>query len=226
MPWIMEKPMNQKVKLMSYWLEGGCTITELAIKFGISRKTLYKWINRYEEFGVKGLEEMSRSAHRHPNSTESSKIERIISYKLKHRQWGPKKIVNCLERIYPDEIWPSPSTAGEWLKKNNLVRKRKKRRHIQPYQNHFVNCTEPNDAWSADYKGRFFTKDRKVCYPLTVTDNFSRYLLACNGLAGPRYFETKACFERIFKDYGLPRAIRTDNGYPFAGTCIGGLIRL
>jgi putative transposase len=226
MPWRMEEPMDQKVKLIACWLEGRYTITELAIKFGVSRKTLYKWSKRYDESGVKGLEEMSRAAHRHPNSTESSKIERIIEFKLKHKNWGPKKITDCLERIYPDEIWPSASTTGDWLKKNDLVRNRKKRKHVQRYQDHFLECTAPNDVWSADYKGQFHTRNRKVCYPLTVTDNFSRYLVACCGLEGPRYIETRKCFELIFKEYGLPLAIRTDNGVPFAGTGIGGLSRL
>jgi putative transposase len=226
MPWRMEKPMDQKVKAISYWLEGEMGISELAVKFGVSRKTLYKLVNRYIKYGVNGLEEMSRAAHRHPNITGSSKIERIIAFKLKHKHWGPKKIIDCLERIYPDENWPSSSTAGEWLKKNDLVKNRKKRKHVQRYEDHFLDCTSPNDVWSADYKGQFKTKDRTVCYPLTVTDNFSRYLLACQGLRGPRYLETKECFELIFRKYGLPLAIRTDNGVPFAGTGIGGLSRL
>ena len=226
MPWRMEKPMDQKIRMISYWLEGTYSISELALQFGVSRKTLHKWINRYIEEGVRGLEELSRAPHRHPNITESSQIERIINYKLKHRPWGPKKIIDCLQRLYPDEIWPSASTAGEWLKKNDLVRARKKRKHVQRYQDHFVGCTKPNDVWSADYKGQFTTKDLKSCYPLTVTDNYSRYLLACDGLEGPRYHGTKACFERIFNEYGLPLAIRTDNGVPFAGTSIGGISRL
>lgn len=226
MPWKMERPMDQKVKLISLWLEDIYGITELSIKFGLSRKTIYKWIDRYIDEGIIGLEEKSRAAKSHPNITDSSKIERIIEFKLSHDKWGPKKIIDCLERKYQGESWPTVSTAGEWLKKNGLVKSRKKRRHVQRYQDHFVDCMKPNDVWSADYKGQFYTKDRKVCYPLTVTDNYSRYLIACDGLEGPRYIETKGCFERIFREYGLPKAIRTDNGTPFAGTSIGGLSRL
>ncbi len=226
MPWEMEKPMDQKVKLISLWLDEGYSITELSIQFGVSRKTIYKWINRYRIEGVTGLEDKSRAPQAHPNITERDKIERIIEYKLSHDKWGPKKIIDCLERKYQDERWPSASTAGEWLRKNGLVKSRKRRRHVQVYQNHFIDCRRPNDVWSADYKGQFYTRDRKVCYPLTVTDNYSRYLISCDGLEGPRYVETKGCFERIFRDYGLPVAIRTDNGIPFAGTSIGGLSRL
>ena len=127
MPWKMEKPMDQKIKLISLWLEEKFNITELSIKFGVSRKTIYKWINRYNREGVKGLEEKKRAAHTHPNITGTVKVERIIEYKLSHDKWGPKKIVNCLGRKYPKESWPSASTAGEWLKRNGLVKSRKKR---------------------------------------------------------------------------------------------------
>lgn len=226
MPWKMEKPMDQKVKLLSAWLEGGTSISELSKRYGVSRKTIYKWICRYEQEGIKGLEEKSRVPHNHFNITEAEKVERIIDYKLHHMTWGPKKIQNCLQKAYPEETWPSASTIGSWLKKNDLVKDRKKRRHVQRYQDHFIDCTKPNDVWSADYKGQFYTRDRKVCYPLTITDNFSRYIIACDGLEGPRYAETIACFERVFREYGLPLAIRTDNGTPFAGTGLGGLSRL
>lgn len=226
MPWKMERPMDQKVKLISLWMDGIYGITELSIRFRVSRKTVYKWIDRYRREGSIGLEEKSRAAYKHSNTTDPSKIERIIEFKLKHDKWGPKKIVNSLERIYPEEKWPSASTAGEWLKKNGLVKDRKLRRHVERYEDYFIDCMEPDDVWSADYKGQFRTNDRRVCYPLTVTDNYSRYLIACYGLEGPRYKETKECFERIFREYGLPIAIRTDNGTPFAGTGIGGLSRL
>jgi len=226
MPWKMEIPMDQKVKLISLRLDGIYGITDLSIKFGVSRKTVYKWIDRYKREGATGLEEKSRASYRHSNITNPSKIERIIEFKLSHNKWGPKKIIDCLERIYPKEKWPSVSTAGEWLRKNGLVKNKKIRRHVERYEDHFIDCRESNDVWSADYKGQFRTKDRKICYPLTVTDNFSRYLIACYALEGPRYQETKECFERIFKEYGLPIAIRTDNGTPFAGTGIGGLSRL
>lgn len=218
--------MDQKVKLIVDWLDKNYSITELSNKYRVSRKTIYKWIKRYEDEGIEGLEDKSRASHSHPNSTKSDIVQRIIDYKLDHKTWGPKKIISNLKRLYPEDEWPSVSTTGDWLKKNDLVNEKKIRKHVHQYQDHFAGCTKPNDVWSADYKGQFYTKDKKVCYPLTVTDNFSRFLIACDGLAGPRYIETKACFERIFREYGLPLAIRTDNGIPFSGMAVGGLSRL
>jgi transposase InsO family protein len=222
----MERPMDQKVKLIGDWLNEHYSITDLSKKYGVSRKTIYKWLERYNEEGISGLEDKSRASHTHPNKTDNNIVDQIIEYKLKHRTWGPKKIVTNLKRIYPKEKWPSVSTTGDLLKKNDLVNEKKIRKHVHQYQDHFVDCTKPNDVWSADYKGQFYTKDKKVCYPLTVTDNFSRFLIACDALEGPRYNETRACFERIFREYGLPLAIRTDNGTPFSGMAVGGLSRL
>jgi len=145
---------------------------------------------------------------------------------LKHRSWGPKKILAKLKEKAPYESWPAPSTAGEWLDKKGLVKSRKMRRRVPPYGEPFIRCTEPNDIWSADYKGQFRTQDHKICYPLTISDNRSRYIIACTALAGPRYKESKDVFEKAFKEYGLPLAMRTDNGTPFAGKSIGGLSRL
>jgi len=226
MPWEMEKPMDQKVKLIGDWLDENYSITELSNKYGVSRKTIYKWIKRYDQEGISGLEEKSRASYSHPNSTKSDIVQRIIDYKLDHKTWGPKKVVTNLKRLYPKEEWPSVSTTGDLLKKNDLVNEKKLRKRVHQYQDHFVDCTKSNDVWSADYKGQFYTKDKKVCYPLTVTDNFSRFLIACDGLEGPRYLETRVCFERIFREYGLPLAIRTDNGTPFSGMAVGGLSRL
>jgi len=226
MPWKMERPMDQKVKLIADWLDENYSITDLSKRYGVSRKTIYKWLERYKEEGIGGLEEKSRASHTHPNKTENNIVNQIIEYKLKHKTWGPKKIVINLKRIYPEEIWPSVSTTGDLLKKNDLVNEKKVRKRVHQYQDHFVDCTKPNDVWSADYKGQFYTKDKKVCYPLTVTDNYSRFLIACDALEGPRYIETRACFERIFREYGLPQAIRTDNGIPFSGLAVGGLSRL
>ena len=154
----MEKPMDQKVKLISDWLDDNYNITELSNKYGVSRKTVYKWINRYNEKGISGLEDESRASDTHLNITESDLVERIVEYKLQHKTWGPKKIVNCLKRKYPEEIWPSASTAGDWLKKKGLVKSLKLRKHVHQYQDYFVDCTKPYDVWSVDYKGQFYTK--------------------------------------------------------------------
>lgn len=223
MPWKVEKPMDQKINLVSYWCEKQMTVTELSSRFSVSRKTVYKWINRYKTEGASGLYDRKRAPGKHPNETKPALIEKIVEEKRKHICWGPKKIIKRLEMIYPETSWPAPSTAGEWLLKHGLVTIRKRKKRVQPQSEPFLACKSPNDIWSVDYKGQFRTSDRKVCYPLTITDNYSRYLLACDGLQGPRYKETKEVMIRVFKEYGLPLAIRSDNGTPFAGTGAGGL---
>lgn len=226
MPWKEVKPMDQKIQLIADWQTKLFTITDLSQKYGIQRKTVYKWLGRYEIYGIDGLKEQSRAPNSHPDQTPADIVERIVQQKLKNRKRGPKKIKAILERWYPHINWPAASTVGEWLKKYGLVDIRKKRKRVQPYNEPFVDCASPNAAWSADYKGQFYMHDKRMCYPLTISDNYSRYLLGCKGLSGPRYQETRAVFESVFREYGIPDAIRSDNGFPFAGTCIGGLSRL
>lgn len=226
MPWKTEGPMEQKMKLVIDWQSGGYCKSDLSQKYYISRKTVDKWINRYHEYGIDGLRELSRAPMRHPNQTSEDIVKLLIEEKCKNRKRGPKKIRSQLQRRYPGWIFPAASTIGDWLKKYGLVQKRKRRLRVPPYTEPFEKCINPNEVWSADYKGQFHMHNRRVCYPLTISDNYSRYLIACQGLEGPRYQETRAVFETVFRKYGLPDAIRTDNGTPFAGKCVGGLSRL
>lgn len=226
MPWITIKPMDQKMKLIADMQTGYFSITDLSQKYGISRKTTYKWIDRYEELGIDGLKEQSRRPKYSPKQTSENLVEMIIKEKLKNRNRGPKKIYHQLKMQYSDIDWPAPSTIGEWLNKHGLVKERKRRLRVPPYTEPFKSCQNPNAVWSADYKGQFLTLDGKPCYPLTVSDNYSRYLLKCQGLYGPRYQPTKDVFESAFREYGLPDAIRIDNGTPFVARGIGGLSRL
>jgi transposase InsO family protein len=145
---------------------------------------------------------------------------------LKYKSWGPRKLVYWLKQHYPDRSWPAISTAGNILKQAGLVKNRKKRSRTPPYTQPFQECLEPNLVWSADYKGQFKTGDGQLCYPLTITDNYSRYILGCTALRHPNYIGSKPVFESIFKKFGLPAAIRTDNGAPFASTGLGGLSSL
>jgi transposase InsO family protein len=147
----------------------------------------------------------------------------LIQEKLQNRKRGPRKVRAQLERKRPELELPAVSTIAYWLKKEGLVERRKKRLHVPPYTQPFAECNTPNDVWSIDYKGQFYMKNGHVCYPLTISDNFSRFLLGCQALEGPRYVPTRQCIESVFREYGLPRAIRCDNGIPFAGRCIGGL---
>lgn len=226
MPWKELKPMDQKIQMLAYWQTELFSITDLSQKYGISRKTVYKWLNRYKEIGVDGLKEFSRRPVSSPSQTSEEIIELIVKEKLKNRKRGPKKIYSQLKRQYPRLDIPAPSTIGHWLKKNGLVKSRKRRKRVPPYEQPFIECQSPNAVWSADFKGQFYTKNDRVCYPLTISDNYSRYLLKCVGLPGPRHQETRAVFVSAFREYGLPDAIRIDNGTPFAGRCVGGLSRL
>jgi transposase InsO family protein len=226
MPWKVINQMGLKIQLVTDLTKEHFSITDLSQKYGISRPTVYKWLKRYKKLGVKGLNEQSRAPKSCPHRTDEKMISLVIQEKLKNRKRGPRKIRAQLKRQHPHLPLPAISTISYWLKKEGLVKERKKRRHVPAYTQPFCECYAPNDVWSIDYKGQFYMKNSRVCYPLTVTDNFSRFILGCDALPGPRYKPTRACLERIFREYGLPSAIRFDNGTPFAGRCIGGLSRL
>lgn len=226
MPWKVINPMDLKVQFVNDWKSGSSSKTDLSQKYGISRPTVYKWLKRYERFGIEGLKEQKRAPKNCPHRTSEKIINLIIQEKLKNRKRGPRKIRAQLKRRYPEIHFPAKSTMAYWLKKEGLVEPRKKRKHVPPYTQPFCECQEPNDVWSLDYKGQFYMKNNRVCYPATLSDNFSRYLLDCKALKGPRYAPTRKVLIEAFREYGLPDAIRSDNGTPFAGQCIGGLSRL
>ena len=226
MPWKVTDAMDQKIELINYWKKRQMTISELSSIFGISRKTAYKWIRRFEDEGPTGLLERPRAPLRHPNATDRLIKEKVVLAKNQFRRWGPKKIRAWLKEKNPDGSFPAASTIGGILEKEGLVSSRVKRHKTPPYTAPFIECDRPNAVWSADFKGQFRTEDERYCYPLTVTDNFSRYLLLCQGFARPTYKETRRSFEVVFEEYGLPDAIRTDNGAPFASSGICGLSKL
>jgi transposase InsO family protein len=215
--------MDQRIQLLSDWSREEYSISELSEIYSVSRKTIYKWIERYQAKGPEGLNELSRAPLSHPNATGPEIVNKLIDTKLEHKNWGPKKIVARLERQYPDQVWPAPSTAGHILKKEGLVDDRHYRRHTPPYTEPFRQCERPNDVWSMDYKGQFRMGDGKLCYPFTVTDNFSRFLITCQGLYHPSYENTKPWLEKAFQEYGLLLAIKNDNGAPFATVGLGGI---
>jgi transposase InsO family protein len=226
MPWKETCAMDQKVQMIGDWIKEEFTITELSELYGVSRPTIYKWIARYEERGMDGLKELSSVPLRHPNATAAAIVKKIIEMKALHQRFGPKKIIARLRMQHPDLRWPAVSTAGDILKKQGLVQPRQKKRRTPPYTEPFLGCDEPNAVWSADFKGHFHTGDGRLCHPLTISDNYSRYLLQCRGLKRPTHEQTQPWFEWTFREYGLPDAIRTDNGSPFASVSLGGLSRL
>jgi len=223
MPWKETCPMDQKFQLIGDYLKKEYSITQLHEFYGVSRKTIHKWIARYKHDGPAGLEDKFSAPVNHPNATSPEIVNQIIDMRLHHNTWGPKKIINRLRGDNPRIDWPAPSTAGSILDKEGLVKGRRSKRHTPPYTEPFRDCERPNDVWSIDYKGQFRTGDGRYCYPLTLTDNFSRYLLLCQGMLHPRHAETKHWLEQAFREYGLPLAIKSDNGIPFASIGLGGL---
>lgn len=217
--------MNERVKFIAAYLEEQESVTDLCRSFGISRKTGYKWIERYEEAGLVSLADQSRAPLNHPNAVEEEIVRLILSEREKHPHWGPKKLVVLLERKYPRLLLPVASTVGQILKRHGLIKKRRRRVYSAPHPELLREYSRPNAVWCSDFKGHFPVGGKR-CHPLTISDGFSRYLIRCEGLRRPLFDYVKPVFESAFKEYGLPEAIRTDNGAPFSTLAPGGLSRL
>jgi transposase InsO family protein len=226
MPWEQTSAMDQRIKFIADYLSGQFSKSDLCRAYAISRPTAYKWIERYRENQAQGLQQRSRAPHHHPNQTDEEVREMIVATKLYYQSWGPKKVVDYLREQGPELKWPADSTAGEILKRAGLVKRRIKRRHISPYTEPFGSCQAPNQIWSADFKGDFALGNHRRCYPLTLSDNFSRYLLMCRALERTNHRAVRPWLEWAFREYGLPLAIRTDNGAPFASLALGGISEL
>lgn len=226
MPWQETCVMDLKVKLIADWLRDEYSVSELARGYNLSRKTVYKWIRRYQEQGSAGLEERSRAPHNCPHAVSEEIAERILATKRAHPSFGPKKVVDLLRVEQPGVNWPADSTAGEILKAAGLVRKRRYRRPYPADPQPFELGDRPNALWSIDYKGQYPTADGSWCYPLTLTDNASRYLLGCHAVSATSYALARPALEWAFHEYGMPEGILSDNGSPFASRGAGGLTRL
>lgn len=226
MPWKETRVMDEKIKMLGEYLSGEYTVAEISREHEISRKTVYKWIKRYDNEKESWLEEKSPRPLHSPRALEKEKVGRILALKIKHEHWGGRKLRAWLESHEPEETWPVQSTIYEILKRHGLVQSRRKRQRTPAYTEPFREVTQPNTVWCADYKGQFRLGNGHWCYPLTLTDNFSRYLLGCWGQSHPAYQPTRQNLEAAFREYGLPEAIRTDNGEPFASVGRQGLSRL
>jgi transposase InsO family protein len=187
---------------------------------------VYKWIYRFRYEEIFNLADKSSAPINRPRATPPDIIDYILAAKSQHTRWGPRKLIAWLKNNYPEKKWPAASTAQSILKKEGWVKTRHRRRHTPPYTEPFINSKTSNDVWCADFKGQFRLGEGKLCYPFTLSDSYSRYLLSCHGLYRPTYANTRLQFERAFREYGLPRAVRTDNGAPFASVAIGGLSSL
>jgi len=203
-------------------------MTELCEKYGISRKTGYKWAQRYGSEGSEGLKDRSRAPKLRPAQTPTEVAERFVELRRKHPTWGPRKLLAWLEEHEGKQAWPAASTIGGILKREGLVLpSRRRTRPPRPSVRPRTEATAANEVWTSDYKGQFRTGDGHLCYPLTVVDSFSRFVLVIHGFPSVAGDLAWPAFERAFRRYGLPQVMRTDNGSPFASSsAIAGLSRL
>lgn len=226
MPW-KEKTRMQERLLFITRHDQGESITDLCREFGVSRKTAYKFLNRYRSSGTSGLEDLRRRPYTNPNQTKQMMVDLIIDLKRETPYWGSAKIKEILSRRYPNIPIPARSTIHLILDRQGLIQKRRQRRmFLKAKPTDLQPSNGSNDLWCIDFKGQFRMGDRQYCYPLTVTDQHSRFLLACEAMLSTKAEPLFDIFEEVFQEYGLPNRIRSDNGSPFASTGLLGLTRL
>src|SRR6266849_6754703 len=230
MPWRQVNVMTERWQFVRDARQRLVTFTELCALYGISRVTGYKWLHRAEQSGLDFLQELSRRPHACPHATPPALTARLLETRRHHPSWGPRKLLALLrrqERGRGSELrWPARSTVAELLRRNGLTALRRRRARRGHPGRPLTPMTAPNVIWTADYKGQFRLGDGRDCFPLTVQDGFSRYLLGCRGLTGTTTAECRPVFERLFQEYGLPEILRTDNGVPFATGALGRLSQL
>jgi putative transposase len=227
MPWQELSPVDLRMQFMTDWQSGCWTMSELCADYRVSRKTGYKWIDRYEVSGPRGLHDVSRRPHHSPQAIASEIVEALVALRKRHPRWGATKLLTVAARRDRDTAWPSRSTVCDLLKARGLVAphgRRPRTVHVPPAP--LAPITSVNEVWTTDFKGEFRTGDGAYCYPLTLRDGLSRFVLRCDALAGRTHDATRRRFERAFAEYGLPERIRSDNGGPFASTGLGRLSRL
>lgn len=226
MPWSQTTPMDQRTQFIADFLRHSLSITELCEHYGVSRKTGYKWIERYLRLGPAGLEDRSRRPQHAHNATSQEIVVAFLDVRRHHPSWGAKKILTIVHQRHPRWHLPARSTVCDILKRHGMVPQKRYRRKIGHPGKPTSQILAPNDLWSADFKGQFKTGDGHYCYPLTVADGFSRFLLGCQALRSTSVALAKPVFTRLFKQFGLPRRIRTDNGVPFATNTLARLSQL
>jgi transposase InsO family protein len=226
MPWKASSVMDERMRFVLEHEAEQYSMSELCRMYGVSRETGYYWLRRYRQGGPEALRDRSRSAKQHANQIAEETVEAVLRLRRKHMRWGPRKLKRVLEREEPRQRWPAASTIGALLAREGLVIARKKRRRTPAYTQPFAAADAPNRVWCADFKGWFKTRDGERVDPLTISDAYSRYLLRCQDVEKTDGERVRAIFEAVFRECGLPEAIRTDNGPPFATRAIAGLSRL
>jgi len=232
MPWRETQKMNERMAFISDWRRlvesepRQCSMAELCRNYAVSRKTGYALLARYASHGIAALSDASHAAHRHPNAITGAREQAVIEVRVAHPTWGPKKIKAWLERRRGQQVWPAESTIGAILDRHGLVKRRRPRRHVLPHEHPLTPAVEANDVWGVDFKGWFVTGDGKRCDPFSLSDLATRYVLRLQAVARTDTNHVWPIFDAAFREFGLPRVIRSDNGAPFASTGVGGLSRL
>lgn len=221
MAWRKTKVEDQRQLFIEAFLEEKFTLSDLCRQFDISRKCGYKWIQRYKESGLKGLKDRSRAPLHQSNKTDADIVNELLQIKYAWPQWGPKKVLGYLKHAQPDIKWPSLTTVETIFKYNGLVKKRRLRKRLAERTDPLGSCNASNDIWCIDFKGWILTKDGAKIDPFTVMDAFSRFLLCCQKLCFNNKDYVWTVLDRLFREYGLPLKIRSDNGPPFASLGAG-----
>jgi putative transposase len=226
MPWQETLLMDQRVQFIADYQRDEFEVAELARRYGISRKTAYKWIDRYDASGPGGLVDRSHRPAHSPHATSETIVAALLGVRRLHPTWGAKKLLKIVARREPTWTLPARSTVCDLLGRAGLVTTTR-RRAVPAHPGHaLIPMTAPNGTWTADFKGHFKTRNGVYCYPLTIVDGFSRYLLVCQGLLSTAIVTARPIFLRLFQEHGLPLIMRTDNGVPFATTALGRLSTL
>jgi transposase InsO family protein len=218
--------VDLRLQFITEYLTECYSMTELASAYGVSRKTAYYWVRQYERHGPGRLAGASRRPHTMPRTTPSDMVARLVAARRRHPTWGAGKLRGWLVRRHPEQAWPCRDTIHTVLCRAGCVRRRRRRRPAVAPPRHLTVPTRPNLVWTVDFKGEFCTGDGVLCYPFTLRDGYSRYVLACTALPSVRTVVTQPHFARAFATYGLPDRIRSDNGSPFGARTLAGLSRL
>lgn len=223
MPWKEINAVDQRKMFIEEWLKDKESVEELCEVFGISRKTGYKWIERFHDGGIANLMDRSRRPHRLVRIISEETAAAIVALRKRYPTWGPKKLRAKLCERQPDAVWPVESTIGALLKKRGLIGERRRRARTPHLSQPLTTATGPNQVWTTDFKGAYRVGGN-YCHPLTAADLFSRYILKLHPLEGERFAWVQPVYERLFREYGMPYRIRSDNGPPFASVqATGGL---
>lgn len=216
MPWMERGVFESRMSFINEWRLHAEPMSVLCARHGISRRTGYKWVGRYESDGLSGLFDLSSVRHTRPEATSREVIDAVLALRRKRATWGPKKLLARLRLDDPTTAWPAASTIGDVLRREGISRPRPRRRSgSEPRDLSLLEPLAANDSWAADFKGWFRTGDGVRCEPLTVTDGYSRYLLVCEAVPRVTFEQVQPIMTRLFREHGLPRALRTDNGNPF-----------